>query len=352
VSRANRWFVGFGAIIRRAAIPAARFSIAMKPLSASLTCCLALFFAVSTCALAAEAPYPNRPIRLLVGYPPGGPADVTARLMAPQLSEALGQQVVIDNRAGAGATIAAMLLARAEPDGYTISIAANGELAISPNLRKVPYDPLKDFAPVSRIGSNQLVLVVHPGVQAKTVGELVALAKAKPGTVNFASAGNGSTAHLAGELFKSLAAIDIVHVPYKGAGPALTDLVGGQVQMLITGYSGALPHIKAGRLRALGVSGAKRLRAAPDLPTIGETVKGYEVTSSYGVLLPAKAPRPLISRLHREVAAIVKKQDVQEKLIALGFEPEGNSPEEYAAQIRSELAKWAKVVKIANVQVE
>ena len=289
---------------------------------------------------------------MLVGYPPGGPADVTARLVAPSLSEALGQQVVIDNRSGAGGTVAATTLARAEPDGYTIAISANGEMAISPNLRRVPYDPLKDFAPVSRIGANQLALVIHPSVQAKSVADLVALAKAKPGAVNFASAGNGSTAHLAGELFKSLAAIDIVHVPYKGAGPAMTDVIGGQVQMLITGYPGALPHIKSGRLRALGVTGAKRLSAAPELPTIGETVKGYEVTSSYGVLLPARAPQPIVARLHKEVAAIVKKPDVQEKLIALGFEPEGNTPQEYAAQLKAELAKWGRVVKVAKVQVE
>jgi tripartite-type tricarboxylate transporter receptor subunit TctC len=277
---------------------------------------------------------------------------VTARLVAPSLTEALGQQVVVDNRAGAGGTVAAQTLATAAPDGYTISIAANGELAISPNLRKVPYDPVRDFAPVSRIGSNQLVLVVHPSVPAKSVGELVALAKAKPGTINFASAGNGSSAHLSAELFKVLAAIDIVHVPYKGAGPALTDLIGGQVQMLITGYAGALPHIKSGKLRALGTTGAKRLTAAPDLPTIGETVKGYEVTSSYGVLVPARTPQAIIARLHREVAAIVKKADVHEKLVALGFDPEGNTPAEYAAQIKSELAKWARVVKMAKVQVE
>ena len=294
-------------------------------------------------AHAAEAPYPNRPVRLLVGYPPGGPADVTARLVAPHLTEALGQQIVIDNRSGAGGTVAAATLARAEADGYTIGIVANGEMAISPNLRKLPYDPLKDFAPVSRIGANQLALVVHPSVPAKSVADLVALAKAKPGAVNFASAGTGSTAHLAGELFKSLAAIDIVHVPYKGAGPALTDLIGGQVQMLITGYPGALPHIKAGRLRA---------PVAPDLPTIGETVKGYDVTSSYGLLLPVRASKALVSRLHQETAAIVKKRDVQEKLIALGFEPEGNTPAEFAAQMKVELAKWAKVIKTANVVVE
>jgi tripartite-type tricarboxylate transporter receptor subunit TctC len=319
-----------------------------------LLVCTALLTFALCCPVsrAAEQKYPNRPIRLLVGYPPGGPADVTARLIAPHLSESLGQQIVIDNRAGAGGTVAATLLARAEPDGYTMSIVANGEMAISPNLRKVPYDPLKDFAPVSRIGSNQLALVVHPSVQAKSVAELVALAKAKPGTVNFASAGTGSTAHLAGELFKSLAAINIVHVPYKGAGPAMADLIGGQVHMLITGYPGALPHIKSGKLRALGVTGGKRLAAAPDLPTIGETVKGYEVTSSYGVLLPVRAPKSIVSRMHGEVAAVVKKPDIQEKLVALGFEPEGNSPGEFAAQIKSELEKWAKVVKIANVTVE
>ena len=303
-------------------------------------------------AHAAEQPYPNRPIRLLVGYPPGGPADVTARLVAPYLIETLGQQIVIDNRSGAGGTVAAHTLARSEPDGYTIGIVANGEMAIAPNLRKLPYDPLRDFAPVSRIGVNQLVLVVHPSVQAKSVAELVALAKAKPGTVNFASAGTGSTAHLAGELFKSLAAIDIVHVPYKGAGPALTDLIGGQVQMLITGYPGALPHIKAGKLRALGATGAKRMIAAPDLPIIGETVKGYDVTSSYGVLLPVRASKALVARLHQEIAAIVRRRDVQEKLIALGFEPEGNTPAEFAAQLKAETEKWARVIKVAKVTVE
>jgi len=306
----------------------------------------------AACQLAIAQTYPNRPIRMLVGYPPGGPADVTARLVAPHLSESLGQQIVIDNRSGAGGTLAAETLARSESNGYTVGIVANGEMAISPNLRKLTYDPLRDFAPVSRIGANQLALVVHPSVQAKSVAELVALAKAKPGAVNFASAGTGSTAHLAGELFKNLAAIDIVHVPYKGAGPALTDLIGGQVHMLITGYPGALPHIKAGRLRALGATGPKRMIAAPDLPTIGETVKGYDVTSSYGLLLPSRAPQAIVTRLHRELAAVVRKPEVQEKLIALGFEPEGNSPAEFAAQMKSELAKWAKVIKAAKVVVE
>jgi tripartite-type tricarboxylate transporter receptor subunit TctC len=249
--------------------------------------------------------------------------------------------------------VAATTLAQSQPDGYTISLGANGEMAISPNLRKhLPYDPVKDFVAISRIGSAQLVLVVHPAVPAKSVGELIALAKSKPGAINFASSGTGSTAHLCAELFKHLAAIDIVHVPYKGAAQALTDLIGGQVQMLITGYSAAVPQIKSGKLRALGVTGAKRLVAAPELPTIGETVKGYDVTSAYGLLLPRGTPQAIVARLHKETAAIVKKPDVREKLIALGFDPEGNTPAEFSAQIKSEIAKWAKVIKVAGVKLD
>jgi tripartite-type tricarboxylate transporter receptor subunit TctC len=297
--------------------------------------------------------YPNRPIRVLLGYAPGGPTDLAGRLMGQYLSESLGQQLVMDNRPGAGGSHAATLLARSAPDGYTLMLAANGEIGIAPNLRKsLPYDPTKDLAPISRLGWSQLVLVVHPGVQAKSVNELVALAKAKPGTVNFASAGLGSTAHLAGELFKHMANVDIVHVPYKGAGPALTDLMGGQVHMLITGYSSALGHIKAGKLRALAVTGSRRLTAAPDLATIGEAVSGYEVTSWYGVLAPARTPQPIIARVHKEIATMVKRQEVMDRFITLGIEPEGNTPAEFAAQIRTEIAKWGKVVKLANVPQE
>ena len=297
--------------------------------------------------------YPTKPIRMLVGFTPAGPTDLTARLAAQYLSEALGQQVIVDNRPGAGGTVAGSLLAQAQPDGYTIALGANGEMAISPNLRpNLAYHPVKDFVAISRIGSGQLVLLVHPGVAAKTVGDLIALAKAKPGTINFASSGTGSTAHLCAELFKHMAAIDIVHVPYKGAGPALTDLIGGQVQMLITGYSGAVPHIKAGKLRALGVTGSKRLVAAPDLPTIGETVKGYEAVSWYGIFAPARTPKPIVETLHRELAAMVKRPQVVERLIALGIEPEGTSPAEFAEQVKVEIAKWGRVVKIAKVPLE
>jgi len=312
---------------------------------------LALLAAGAQPALAQA--YPTKPIRLLLGYAPGGPTDLTGRLVGQHLNEALGQPLVMDNRPGAGGSLAATLLANAEPDGYTIMLAANGEIAIAPNLRrKLRYHPLKDLAPISRVGWSQLVLVVHPGVPAKTTAELVALAKRKAGAVNFASAGTGSTAHLAGEYFKHLAGIDIVHVPYKGAGPALSDLMGGQVQMLITGYSAAIGHVKAGRLRALAVTGAKRLTADPGLPTIGETVKGYEVTSWYGFLAPARTPGAVIARLHKAVAAVVRRPDVTERLVTLGIEPEGNTPQEFREQIKKEIATWSRVVKLAKAQVD
>lgn len=297
--------------------------------------------------------YPTKPVRMLVGYPPGGPTDLAARLAAQHLSEAFGQQVIVDNRPGAGGTLSATLLAQSNPDGYTLALGSNGEMAISPNLRpNLKYDPLKDIVTVSRIGASQLVLIVHPSVPAKSVKELVALAKAKPGAINFASSGTGSTAHLCSELFKSMAAINIVHVPYKGAGPAMVDLMGGQVQMLITGYSAAVPHVKAGKLRALGVTGARRLASAPDLPTIGESVPGYDVTSWYGIVAPRGTPGPIVERVYREIAAMARKPDVAERLAALGIEPEGNTPREFAAQLKIDIAKWAKVIKAAGVKVE
>ena len=304
-------------------------------------------------AKAVEIKYPLRPVRMLVSYPPGGPSDLTARLAAPHLSEALGQQFIIDNRGGAGGTLAVGLLTQAAPDGYTLLMSAGGEIVIAPNLRlKLPYDPTKDIIPISRVGSSQLALVVHPSVQAKSVKELVAMAKAKPGSINFASAGAGSTAHLAGEQFKYLAGIDIVHVPYKGAGPALSDVIGGQVQMLISAYSSAFAHIKAGKLRALGVTGTKRIVSAPDLPTIAETVPGYEVLSWYGLHAPKGTPPTIISRLHREMAAMTRKPEMAERLTVLGIEPEGNSPQEFLAQIRVEIAEWGKVINAAKIPKE
>ena len=323
----------------------------MSGLSASAFFIAAAMLAGS--AIAAEAQYPSRPIRMLVGFTPAGPTDLTARIAAQHLSETLGQQVIVDNRPAAGGAVAGMTLARADPDGYTLALGSGGEIAIMPNLRqKLAYDPLKDFAPISRIGTGQLVLLVHPGVAAKSTADLVALAKAKPGAINFASSGSGSTAHLAAELFKHMAAIDIVHVPYKGAGPALTDLISGQVQLLITGYSGAVSHIKSGKLRALGVTGSKRLTAAPELPTIAEAIKGYEVLAWYGIFAPARTPQPIIALLHKELAAMVKRPQIIERLVALGIEPEGNSPPAFAVQVNEESLKWAKIIKLAKVPLE
>ena len=299
---------------------------------------------------AAGLPYPQRPVRMLVGYPPGGPSDLTARLAVQHLTETLGQQFIVDNRGGAGGTLAVTLLTQANPDGHTILMSAGGEIVIAPNLRKLPYDPTKDIIPVSRVGSSQLVLLVHPSVPAKSVAELVALAKAKPGAINYASSGTGSTAHLAGEQFRFLAGINIVHVPYKGAGPALSDLMAGQVQMLISAYSSAYPHIRAGKLRALGLTGSKRLVSAPDLPVIAETLPGYLVQSWYGLHAPKGTPPAIITVLHRELAAMTRKPDLAKRLVTLGIEPEGNTPQEFLAQIRAEIAAWGKVIRAAGIR--
>lgn len=294
--------------------------------------------------------YPARPVRMLVGFPPGGPTDIAARITAEYLSGVLGQQVIVDNRPGAGGTLGATILSRANPDGYTIGLCANGEMAISPNLRaKLPYDPVKDLAPVTRIGAANLALVVYPGFAPRSVRELIDLAKSRPGAINYASSGTGSTSHLAAELLKTLAAIDIAHIPYKGSGPAMSDVMGGQVQMLITGYSAVVPHARAGRLRVLALTGPKRIKAVPDLPTIGETVPGYEVTSWYGIFAPAGTPEEIIARLHGVIAAMVKYAQVHERLVALGMEPEGNAPQELGRQLRQEIAKWGRVIEAAGV---
>jgi tripartite-type tricarboxylate transporter receptor subunit TctC len=297
--------------------------------------------------------YPSKPIRLIVNYPPGGPTDLVGRLSAQYLGEAVGQQVVVENRGGAGGTVGAAVAAKSPPDGYTLTLAANGEIAIAPNLYpKLPYDPTRDLAPISRIGASQLLLVVHPSLPARSVKDLLDMARARPGAINFASAGTGSTAHLCAELLKSLAGINIVHVPYKGAGPALSELMGGQVEMLITGVSSAMPHVKAGRLRALASTGRRRLAVAPDVPLIGETVPGYEANSWYGLFAPAGTPRVVIDRLHGEIAGMVKHPAFRSRLTGMGVEPEGTSPAEFAAQVRFEIAKWGKVVRAAGVRLD
>jgi len=294
--------------------------------------------------------YPTRPLRMIVGFPLGGPTDLVARLVAQHLTDAFAVQVVTDNRPGAAGSVAGQIMQKAAPDGHTLFLASNGEIAISPNLyKKMAYDTERDIMPVSRVGAAQLVLMVRPGVAAQSVKDLIALAKAKPGAINFASSGVGSTAHLCAEMFRNMAGIDMLHVPYKGAGPAMTDLIGGQVHMLITGLSSAMPHIKAGKLRALGVTGAARVKALPDLPTIGETLPGYNMTSWYGLFVTAGTPPAIIQRLAGEVAVMAKRPEILERFVTLGIEVEASPPPVFAQQIREEVARWAKVIEVAKV---
>ena len=314
----------------------------------------ALCVAVLLSAVSAGAQdYPARPVRMVVPYAPGGPVDIVARITANKLSEFLGQQFVVDNRAGAGGNIALEVVARSTPDGYTLLVGANGTNAINPSLYKnMPVDPGRDLAPISMVALSAMILVVHPSLPASNVKELIALARAKPGAVTYASSGSGSTAHLSGELFKNMAKIDLLHVPYKGAAPALTDLVGGQVQSMITGVSSTLPYVKAGRLKALGVSSEKRQPLLPDVPSIAEQLPGYEVNTWYGVFAPAGAPRPLVDKLNRTLVQIFGTPDAQARLAAVGADAHTNTPDQFAQAIARERAKWAKIVKESGARAE
>lgn len=297
--------------------------------------------------------YPSKPVRMIVAVPPGGPADTLARLVGPRLSEALGQTVVIDNRPGANGIIAYETAARATPDGYTFVAVAAG-VAINPSLyRSVPYDPIKDFAPITLGITVPNILVVHPSVKASSVRELVALAKATPGKLTFASAGNGTSGHLALELFRQTTGIDVIHVPYKGGGPALADVMGGQVQALFSIALAATPQIKAGRLRALAISSARRSPVAPDLPTVAELgLPGFEVVGWFGWLAPAKTPPAIVDKLHTEIVKVLTMPEVSQRLLSQSTEPVGNSPAQFAAFIKSEHAKWGKVIRDANVRID
>ncbi len=304
-------------------------------------------------ASAAESAYPTKPIRMIVAVPPGGPADTLARLVAPKLTESLGHTVVIDNRPGANGIIAYETTARAAPDGYTFTAVAAGVVINASLYGKVPYDPLKDFAPITLGITVPNILVVHPSVSATSVKDLIALAKARPGTLAFASAGNGTSGHLALEVFRMAAGIDVTHVPYKGGGPALAEVVAGQVQALFSIALAATPQIKAGRLRALGVTSQKRSSVAPELPTIAEAgFPGFEVIGWFGWLAPAATPRPIVNRLNAELVRALKVPEVRDRLLAQSTEPVGNSPQEFAAFMRSEHEKWSRVIRAANIRVE
>ena len=297
--------------------------------------------------------YPLRAIRLVVGFPAGGPTDIVARLMAPRMAEALGQQVIVDNRGGAGGMIATEQVAKASPDGYTILMGTIGGVAVAMSLNpNRGYDTLRDLAPITQSVTVTSILVTHPSVPAKNVKELLALARAKPDSLNYGSSGNGTITHLAGELLKYMSKVSITHVPYKGGSPALTALVSGEVDLTYENSLIITPHIKSGRVKALAVTGAKRSALFPDLPTIAETLPGYSASGWYGLLAPAAAPKPVIARLHSEAVKALRAPDVIDKLSSQGAEPVANSPEEFTAFVRSEIEKWAKLVKAANMRTD
>lgn len=316
-----------------------------------------LFFMLLIACSAVEAAkaetYPTRPVRFIIPFGTGGSADIIGRVVAQKLTESLGQQFVVDNRSGAGGIIGTELAAKAAADAYTLVLGSFGTHTGNPNLyKKLPYDPIKDFAPVSLVATVHLVLVVHPSVPSKTVQELVALARVKPRSLNYASSGNGTGTHLAGELFKSLAIVDITHIPYKSAGTAVSELAGGQVHLMFSTLPSVLPLVKAGKLRALGISSAKRSEAAPELAPIGELLKGFEVGTWFGVLAPSGTPRSIIAMLGKEIASITSMPDVRSRLVALGAEPIGNTPEQFAQHIKTELPKWAKVIRAAGIALD
>jgi tripartite-type tricarboxylate transporter receptor subunit TctC len=298
---------------------------------------------------AAQDWQPTKPIRMLVGFAPGGGTDTTARAMGGKLSERLGQQIIIDNRPGASGNIATEITANAAPDGYTVLMGTIASLAINPALyKKLAFDPLKDVAPVSQTVDSTNILVVHPSVAVKSVADLIAMGKVKP--LNGGSSGVGGAGHLALELFNLQAGTKIVHVPYKGGGPAMVDLIGGNINLIFATAASAVPHINTGKIRALAVTTAKRSALVPDLPTISESgLKGFDANNWYGVLVPAKTPRPIINRLNREIVAVLNMPEVKKILFASGLDAAPSTPEQFGAYIRSEKEKWEKVIKAAGL---
>jgi tripartite-type tricarboxylate transporter receptor subunit TctC len=300
---------------------------------------------------AAQTPYPEKPIRMVVGFPPGSQPDTVARLLGQKFSEALGKPVVIDNVAGAAGNIAGDRVAKAAPDGYTLGLLGQTQIAVNPSLYHLAYDPVKDFAPISQVIVSPNILVVHNAVPAKSVRELVALAKAQPGELTFASGGSGSATHMPGELFKSAAGLDIRHIPYKGTVAAIPDLLGGRVTMAFSQLAVILPVVREGKLRALAVTSLKRSSALPELPTIAESgYPGFDVTNWYGLFAPARSPATIVRKLHLETVKALAQADVRAKFADLGLEAIGNSPDEFAAVIKLEIPKWAKVIKDSGIK--
>jgi len=320
-------------------------------LALSMLACAAV---ASTSISAGAQTYPSKPVRLVVPFPAGGNTDIYARPIAQKLGDLLGQQVVVDNRPGAGGSIGGELVAKAPPDGYTLIAGTTSTFGIGPNVyRKLPYDPVRDFTPVILGSLAQNMLIVHPSVPARSVKELIALTRTHPGKLNFASAGNGTSSHVAGELFKSMAKVDIVHIPYKGTGLAMVDLLSGQVDMIFDSLATALTQVKAGKLRALAVTGARRFELMPELPTVSEAgVPGYEVTAWFAIFAPANTPKDVVSRLNGELNKVLLMSDIRATWAQQGAEVGGGGPERLASHVQTELAKWGKVVREANIRLD
>jgi tripartite-type tricarboxylate transporter receptor subunit TctC len=315
---------------------------------------VALVGALAVAANATAQTYPSRPVNLVVGFAPGGGTDTVARVMQRKLGEYLGQTIVVENRAGAGGTIAADVVSKAAPDGYTILLATIAALAVAPHLNsKLPYDPLHDFAPISMATVSGNVLVVHPSVQAKTLAEYVKEANSKPGGIAYGTSGVGSAGNLAGELFRLMAKANLVHVPYKGGGPAMSDLLGGQIPSVFASATTATPQVKAGKLRALGSTGTKRSAALPDVPTIAEQgYPGYQATNWYAFVAPARTPKGIVARLNREIVKTLGDQETHSAILKQGEEPTPSTPEELARHMEREYATWGRVIKEAGIPVE
>jgi tripartite-type tricarboxylate transporter receptor subunit TctC len=314
---------------------------------------LMLFFLPLAVDAQAQA-YPTKPIHFVVPYPPGGPLDTVARLLGQRVAESTGQPVIVDNKPGAGGSIGAEAVAKAPPDGYTILMGAVATHAINPTLyASIPYDPIKDFTPVTQIASTPNVLVVNPAVPAGNVRAFIAYAKANPGKLNFGSGSTGSAGHLAGELFKTMAGIDMTHVPYKGAAPAMNDLIAGRIQVMFDNLSSSLAQMRAGKVRALAVTTAKRSALAPELPTIAESgLPGFDINTWFGILVPAGTPRAIVERLHGEFTGALATRDIREKMLNLGAEPVGSSPGEFAAYIRTEGEKYSRVIRASGARAD
>jgi tripartite-type tricarboxylate transporter receptor subunit TctC len=311
---------------------------------------------LGSCAMtwpaAAQAPYPTKPIRFLIGFPPGGTNDIFARALAPKLTEALGQQVVIENRAGASTAIATELAARAAPDGYTIVQNAPAH-ATNPALMKLTFDPVKDFAFITLLAESQNLLVVHPSLPATSVKSLIAISKQRPGDINYGTSGVGTTPHMSAELFQYMTGTKWVHIPYKGSALGMTALLSGEISLYFANIPTVIRHVRAGRLRPIALSGNKRSPAAPGIPTIAESgIPGFSVTSWFGVAAPARTPRPIIDRLHGEIVRALNSPDLHERLQSMGADPGGNTPEQYTAFVQNEIAKWGKVIKAAGIKGE